>query len=365
MRRLLVLTKIGLIALVVISSIYLRYRLFDEAGGDLSTYRQAVTEYMSGINPYKNTVKSFTMPELALDHGYAYFPTLLYIYTPLYKLHLAYNIPLQRVWKSAVFVAEMGVAFMIFKLLFKKNYFACLAGLAMWLLNPFLVARNSYVYTEPFGILFMLIALYYLEKNDFWTGVFFAISFSFKAFPVILFPIFFIKSSKKLLFLAGGASVAFLISIPFMKNLERFLTYIQGALLVHGERDPQGRPILFMVSNFLGLSLYSLKLAAIFKYLSIIISWLVVSYLLIKKKVLNRYVLSVISFSLFYLFTPVLARTYMLWFIPIYVIGMYEVFKNKKRVWYYSSLLDFYAFYATYLFFWSNGIRIADGIISL
>lgn len=365
MSKLKIVAKIGLIALLFTFSIYLRYRILDEAGGDLSTYRQAVTEYISGINPYKNTVKSFTMPELDLDHGYAYFPTLLYIYTPLYKLHLAYDIPLQRIWKSAVFVAEIGVAFMIFKLLYKKNYFACVVGLAMWLLNPFLITRNSYVYNEPFGILFMLLALYYLEKNDFWTGVFFAISFSFKAFPVILFPMFFIKSRNKIVFLAGGASVALLISIPFMKNLERFWTYLQGAILVHGVRDPQGRPILFMANNFLGLPPYSLKLAAIYKYLSIILGWVVTSYLLIKKKVLDKYVLSVISFSLFYLFTPVLARTYMLWFIPIYVIGMYEVFKNKKRVWYYASLVAFYVFYATYLFFWSQGVRIADGLISL
>ena len=194
---------------------------------------------------------------------------------------------------------------------------------------------------------------------------FFAVSFSFKAFPVILFPMFFIKSNNKLLFLLGGASLALLISIPFMKNLDSFWTYIQGAILVHGVRDPQGRPILFMTNNFLGLPPYSLKLAAIYKYLSIIISWLVTSYLLLKRKVVDKYILSVISFSLFYLFTPVLARTYMLWFIPLYVIGMYEVFKNKKRVWYYASLVAFYAFYATYLFFWSHGVRIADGIISL
>jgi hypothetical protein len=363
--RLVEFIKIGLIALLIISSTYLRYRLLDEAGGDLSTYRQAVTEFISGVSPYKYTVKSFTRPELDLDHGYAYFPTLLYIYTPLYKLHVAHNIPLQRAWKSAMFLAEIGVALILIKLFYKKDYLACLVGLAMWLFNPFLIARNSYVYTEPFGILFMLLALYYLEKNDFWTGVFFAISFSFKAFPVILFPMFFIKSRKKLLFLAGGASVALLISIPFMKSFESFLTYIQGAILVHGVRDPQGRPILFMVNNLLGLSLYSLELAAIYKYLSIILGWLVTSYLLLKKKVVDKYVLSVISFSLFYLFTPVLARTYMLWFIPVYVIGMYEVFKDKKRIWYYLSLIAFYAFYATYLFFWYKGVRIVDGVISL
>lgn len=365
MRRLLPLVKIGLIIILFLSSTYLKYRLLDESGGDITTFRKAVTEFISGVNPYTQTVNSFTRTYLGLDHGYAYFPTMLYIYTPLYKIHLSYGIPLQRIWKSAVFVAEIGVALMLIKALYKKDYLACLTGLSMWFFNPFLVARNSYVYNEPFGILFMLLALYFLEKNDFWSGVFFAISFSFKAFPIVLLPLFLIKSKKKEIFILAGALYAVLMSIPFMGNWVRFWTYLQGSILVHGLRDPQGRPLLFFINNYIGFPPYSLGIASVYKYLSIFLGWATTSYLLLKNKVSDKYVLSVISFALFYLLTPVLTRTYMLWFIPIYVIGMREVFKNKHKVWYYLSLIAFYAFYSWYLFIWTAGLRVTNGIISL
>ncbi|MFH1899007.1 MAG: hypothetical protein ABIJ82_00845 [Patescibacteria group bacterium] len=365
MKKLLPFLKIGLILGIFLVSTYLKYRVLDEAGGDLTIFRQAVTEFMSGKNPYSYTVASFKKNDPGLDHGYAYFPTMLYIYTPLYSFHLASEIPLQRVWKASVFLVEIGVALMIIKVLYKKDYLACLAGIAMWFLNPFLIARNSFVYTEPFGILFMLLALYYLEKNDLWSGVFFAISFSFKVFPIILFPVFLLKSEKRLKFILGGAVYMFVMSVPFMGNWENFWTYIQGSLLVHGMRDPQGRPLLFFISNYLGFPPYSLKLASFYKYMAILLGWVVTSYLLLKKKVVDKYVLSVISFAVFYIFTPVLTRTYMLWFIPIYAIGMYKVFEKKNKVWYYLSLVAFYAFYAGYLAIWTRGIRITDGIISL
>jgi hypothetical protein len=343
----------------------MRYRLLDESGGDLTTFRKAVTEFISGVNPYTQTVNSFTRTYLDLTHGYAYFPTMLYIYTPLYQAHVHYGIPLQRTWKIPIFVAELGVALMIMKALYKKDYLACLVGLAVWLLNPFLLARNSYVYTDPLGILFMLLALYYLEKDDIWAGILFAISFSFKAFPIVLFPVFLLKTQKKHLFLLGGAIYAALMSIPFMGNWLRFWTYLQGSLLVHGIRDPQGRPLLFFVAEYIGFPPYTLQIASVYKFLSIFLGWATSSFLLIKGKVSDKYILSVISFALFYLFTPVLTRTYMLWFIPIYVIGMYEVFKAKRKVWYYFSLFLFYFFYAWYLFIWTAGVRITNGIISL
>lgn len=365
MRKFTTIIKIGCILVLLLGSTYLRYRLLDESGGDLTMFRKAVTEFISGINPYSYTVNSFTRLDLGLDHSYAYFPTLLYIYTPLYKLHLSSGIPLQRVWKLSMFVAELGVGLAIIKLLYKKDYLACFVGLTIWFLNPFLIARNSYVYTEPFGILFMMLALYYLEKNDFWTGALFAVSFSFKAFPVVLLPIFLFKSKNKIAFLTGGILFAILISIPFMGNWTRFWTYIQGSLLVHGLRDPQGRPLLFFAHNYLGFPPYSLEIASVYKYLSIFSGWLVTLYLLIKNKVSDKYILSVISFALFYLFTPVLTRTYMLWFIPIYVLGMYEVLKNKSRYWYYFSLALFYGFYALYLVIWTKGVVITNGIISL
>jgi len=363
--------KVGLVLCVFLSSSYLKYRVLDEAGGDFSTYKKAVRDFIAGKNIYKDTVESYE-PGSNEEHGYAYFPTMLYIYTPLYKLSLATHYPLQRVWKASVFIADIGVGLMILKILWKKNYWASLAGVAFWWLNPFLIIRKSGVYTEPFGVFFILLALYYLEKDDVKSGIFYAISFSFKSFPIILLPLFLIKSKNKLKFLLGAAAFALIISIPFMRSVQDFIWYLQGAFFVHGAREPQGRPLLFFITYYTSVPLFSLAIANIYRYACIILGWISTSYLILKKKIQDKYILSMISFIIFYLFTPVLTRTYMLWFIPIYTIGMFNVFERKKegfagknKIYFFLSLIAFYVFYAWYLSLWSKGLRIKGNVVSL
>ncbi len=46
--------------------------------------------------------------------------------------------------------------------------------------------------------------------------------------------------------------------------------------------------------------------------------------------------MATISMFFFYLLTPVLLRTYLIWFMPVYAIGMYRFlvqFKNKFKKW--------------------------------
>lgn len=371
MKKLETLLKIGLILGVFLFSTYLKYKVLDEAGGDLVTYRQASIDFLAGKNIYKDTVDSYK-PGSSVEHGYAYFPTMLYIYAPLYKLSLIAHLPLQRVWKASVFIADIGVGLMILKILWKKNYLAALAGVTFWWLNPFLIVRNSGVYTEPFGILFLLLALYYLEKDDIKSGIFYAVSFSFKSFPLILLPLFLIKSKKVSKFLLGAGVFALLISIPFMRSVKDFVWYVQGSFLVHGSREPQGRPLLLFLTHYTSIPVFNLAIASIYKYLSIIIAWVLTIYLNFKKKVTDKYVLTMISFAIFYLFTPVLTRTYMLWFIPIYTIGVFNIFDQKKegfntknKIFYFISLFAFYIFYAWYLSLWTKGLVITGNEVSL
>jgi len=157
-----------------------------------------------------------------------------------------------------------------------------------------------------------------------------------------------------------------------MRSVQDFIWYLQGSFFVHGSRDPQGRPILFFISYYTSLPLFSLAVANLYKYLSIILGWLVTSYLSLKNKVVNKYILTMISFAIFYIFTPVLTRTYLLWFIPVYSIGMFNVFEKKKegftgknKLYYFLSLAAFYIFYAWYLHLWSKGLVIIDHEILL
>ena len=73
-----------------------------------------------------------------------------------------------------------------------------------------------------------------------------------------------------------------------------------------------------------------------------------------------------ISFFLFYLFTPVLNRTYLIWFIPVYLMGIFKIFENSKyKFMFYVFGIAFYAFYTWYLSLWFRGVRVFGDYISL
>jgi len=78
---------LALTLIVVAVGILLRLALFELEGGDHPQYKRALLEFERGINPYKYTVKSFENEDL--EHGYAYFPTLLYVLTAFWQINKA------------------------------------------------------------------------------------------------------------------------------------------------------------------------------------------------------------------------------------------------------------------------------------
>ncbi|MFC1624961.1 hypothetical protein ACFL15_01140, partial [Patescibacteria group bacterium] len=141
--------------------------------------------------------------------------------------------------------------------------------------------------------------------------------------------------------------------------------YIKGSLLVHRDRDPQGRPFLFLIKWFTALPIFSVALARIYVYVATFGGWVVTSFLYLTKKVKDVYILSMISFLIFFIFTPVLNRTYLIWFIPFLILGLERVFKNKCRAAFLASIVLFYVFYAWYLSLWVRGVRVFGDFITL
>lgn len=360
--------KISLLLLLILVSSYEKYKVFDESGGDLEIYRNTVRSFLKGENPYEYTVKSFTFlydeygNELA--HGYAYLPTLMYVQAPLYKLSESTGLPLQRVWKIPLLAADIGVAILLIFLLYRKNYLATLFAVGIWSYHPFFYQIHSYTNWEPFPVFFLLLALLFLGKKDFLSGLFYAVAFSFKTFPIILFPLFLIKSKNKFKFLIAGAFLALFISIPFMKSGEDFSQYINGSLLVHGERELQGRPILSYLTYYTPLNFGQVGFTKIYAYLAIFAPWVITGWLIFKKGISNKYLLAGMSFLTYYLLTPVLNRTHLIWGIPFFILAVFEATKEKKWL-FYSILGLFYVFYAWYLGQWFRGFRFDGNIISL
>jgi Gpi18-like mannosyltransferase len=55
----------------------------------------------------------------------------------------------------------------------------------------------------------MILVPGYLEKDDIKAGIFYAISFSLKSFSLVFFPLFILKSKRKVKFLLAGLLLPF------------------------------------------------------------------------------------------------------------------------------------------------------------
>uniref|UniRef100_A0A7C4TKA5 DUF2029 domain-containing protein n=1 Tax=candidate division WWE3 bacterium TaxID=2053526 RepID=A0A7C4TKA5_UNCKA len=377
--------KIAILVLIILFSSYEKYKVFDKTGGDFATYKKASREFLSGINPYDYTVRSYleegstrrsdtTKPrENDLSHGYAYLPGLLYIQAPLYKLSEIVDFPLQRLWSLPVLLADIGVSILLIFALYKKSYLASLIAVAAWSYNPFFLINQTYTNSEPYPVFFLLLALLMLEKYEKLSAVFFATSVAFKTFPLMLLPIFLLKSKNILRFLLIGLSVFIVISLPFMKSFEDFWTYIQGSLLVHGERELQGRPLLSYLQYYTGWQFFQVSYFKFYAFAALITGPILV--FMKRKENVHKHIQAMLTLSCFYVLTPILSRTHLIWFIPFYLLGMYELTNptslsqspkndNKRLILYTFVIILFYVLYALYLSQWGRGFRyIGDEIL--
>jgi len=347
--------------LLITAGLFLRFRYFDTEGGDHRTYKKAVNTFISGENPYKYTVESFEKVEL--KKGYAYLPTLLYVQTFFVKMNQLFNgdWATKHMWKLPVMLADLMIVLVFAKKYYKKDFLFLCFITAFWLFNPHILARKEYVLYDPFAVLFLLLSFMTIEndKKSWLSGLYFAIAVSFKTFPIILLPIFLLKSKRKIAFLISGALLALIISIPFLDDLQ---TYIRATLLVHGDREVQGRPILTFLSFYgynIGINFYQTLFHKIYAKLAILLPWVAGIFLYFRNKKHTVFQLSLIPIGLYYLVTPVLNRTHVLWFIPMVLIGLYDVFKDKK-VYMYMLASTIYIFLFGYLAIWNRGYKIYE-----
>jgi hypothetical protein len=144
------------------------------------------------------------------------------------------------------------------------------------------------------------------------------------------------------------------------------ITYLRGALLVHSDREVQGKPFLYTISYKLHIELFRTIPLKIYTYLATFGGWLFVivnEFLKKFKKGLgfeSNYIYSFLSFFIFYLFTPVLNKTYLLWVMPIAIVAGFDLMKEKKLPsWaFYAITAGFYLFYIGYLLAWNQGLHV-------
>jgi hypothetical protein len=372
-----------LILLIVFFGFKIRLQFFDDISKDIYAYEKAISDLNNGINPYLWTVESYNQDD-PTNHGFAYLPTMLYVNSFLNFVANVTDIHFKYLWKIPVLLADIAIVVFLLKKLKNQKPFVKATAIAMWLLNPYAYFRGGYTYFDPIPILFMLLSIERLEDSAFFSGIYYAISISLKTFPYILFPVFIIKLWPKeswankpahtknsdlktkinlqkyknlLAFLGAGTLFAILISIPFMRSVEDFTTYLSGTLFVHSNRYVQGRPFLFYISYFYKIELFQIIPFKVYTLLASFSGGIISLILYLKGIVKNKYALFLIPFLAFYFFTPVLNRTYLIWFIPIFVISINDIFKSKRYLFYIVNLV-FYYFYTWYLLQWEDGFHI-------
>lgn len=350
--------KVLILIVVLFIAVYQRLQFFEQSGKDIYAYEKAISDLISGTNPYEWTIKSYSNPDDPGNHGFAYFPGMMYLFSPFYVLHLFTGWPHFVMWKIPVLLADIGVGLLLFQLFRKKGTLPLLAVLLVWFFNPYFMLKHNYVFTDPITIFFMLLSLVYLGRDDVAAGASYALAIAMKTFPYIIFPVIVLKAKDKKAFLLAGTLVGLAISLPFLTSWHDLTTYLNGTLFVHQNRFVQGRPFLFYVSYFYNIELFQIIPFGVYTLLASFSGWLIASLAYVLKITKDKYVLALIPFLTFYLFTPVFNRTYFIWFIPIFSIAMFRMFEQKYRYLFYLSLLIFYIFASWYLLQWKDGFHI-------
>jgi hypothetical protein len=352
--------KIALVLVIFILACTLRLSLFPKESRDIEAYTDAFISLMGGVNPYTETVQSFDeSADDRYEHGFAYLPALLYTYVPFTLLSYLTGINYQIWWKVPVLLADIGIGVLLIQYLYKKSYPALILGLLAWFFNPYILVQNSYTYWEPLPVFFLLLSLKYLGGDDKTSGISYAISIAFKTFAYILFPIYLLNSKNVKKFLLSALAVAVVISLPFMRSADDFMTYVNGSVLVHSERFVQGRPLLYYFSYLVNFELIQIIPVSVYAALATITAWASTLFSYFKKGVRDNYILATLSFAFFYLFTPVLNRTYFLWFFPVLLVGVFNLSQKRGKYLYYLIVCSFYAFYYWYLAQWETGFDTA------
>jgi uncharacterized membrane protein len=357
------------LALIITLGILLRFRIFDKQGGDYVTYKEAMNQFHQGINPYIQTVTSFE--NKVGEHGYGYLPTLLYILYFIWLLSNYSGIIISTVilWKIPTFICELFILYIIYK---KAKDFTSwkhkawtLLIVAFWYLNPYFIARYDFSLFDPLFLCSLLISLMYVGKKPFLSGVFYALSISLKTIPIILIFLMLLKTGNKIRFLIGGVLVAIIISLPFCRSLFDFNTFIKGAVLVHADRELQGRPILtyiFQYTGQFGVTVNQNRFFRWYAYSALAISATFPLVLYYKKKLSDKYTWVTISFFLYILITPVLSRTHLIWPIPFLALSLAN-FPAKTGKFAYSTgvIILIWGSMFIYLLNWDKGFKILDG----
>lgn len=343
--------------LILIWLLIKRYENMYHPGVDIEAYTMALDSILKGESPYNYSVTTFGNIQNQYNHGFSYFPAILYIYLPFYLLYLHFGWSIHLLFKIPIFITDLAIGYLIYRETINKNYFISLTAVFFWLINPYTLIKPGYSFIDPAAILFLLLAVLYIQKDEKRSGIFYGLAVGIKTFPfVALIPLLLIAKNKKV-FLGYSLITGFILSLPFILSIQDVQTYIQGTLLVHSERSLQGRPFLFYLSYLIDFEFIQTIPFYIYTNLASFSGWAISIILYFYYKVKDKFILTTLPLLSFYLFTPVLNRTYLLWAMPLFIFMAIRISEKKNKYLYYVLISLYYLFYLWYLAEWDKGFH--------
>ncbi len=182
-----------LIIILMIAAFILRIKLFSEKTHWSDMYFwQDWGKYMAQFGP-QNFYDHFNSDYLP------FYPLILGLVYKLFNLTSSlHNIPIYYFYKLPASLADIIVGFLIFILVKKSHKKLAFLGLVLFLFNPAVFANSSmWGQVDIIGTLFVILALYFLKKENFlFPAIFSALALTTKTIYLLILPVFIIFSFK-------------------------------------------------------------------------------------------------------------------------------------------------------------------------
>ncbi len=330
------------LVLLLVGAFAMRAPMFPVKGGDFKVYEGSVQEVFAGEDIYAHSERSFKMPRE--KHWFANLPAGLYLNMIAYRV--AECVPGLRfvvAMKIPVLLADFGIALLLFRILRRKaGSFESFGAVAVWLFNPHLMVMRNYTHFDPLPSFFVLLSLYLMENSPYRSSAYLGVAVTFKAYGMILAPYYLRVMPKRTAFIACFLGVIGAVALPFLFWNPGALLYT--VFLARPGLGFSGMSVPAMINKALSISIPSFTGLAVLSVLCFI--------LFIRKRQLAPYAYASLMLGTFLVVTPVLHKTYPLWFLPPYLVwaGMFSHARQRGGPFVFAGLAGgVYILYAAWL----------------
>lgn len=226
--------KLKLPLFIIVTGLIFRLSLFPaipSTSDDVYRYIWEGKVILNGFNPFTTAPEEEKLKPLR-DNNYekVTFKNIPAIYPPLSQISFAaaYLLTGDNLTglKIIYFICEIFTLIFLIKLLYLKNVNLNRVILYAWLPLPILEYFVN-VHLDPLGIMFLIISIYFIEKEKYLTAsAFLAFSVLSKLIAIFLLPLIIKKAGfkKTMVFILSFAVVAAIFYLPFIKEDASILT---------------------------------------------------------------------------------------------------------------------------------------------